>query len=222
MALQSEPVRTWVAAQDEVSVTAAAESHPAQLPADADALMRADRAYQIAAANFYAANFEEARKGFEAVAADSSSPWQRNAVYLVARALARKGSLGAPEQKAESLGQAEAQFQKILWDKSLASLHAASTRLLNLVRLRLRPEERLRELARTFSAKAPNPNLKQDVTDYTVLLDGFLETDETVPARATIPKDRIFRTGSLRFRPRTNRRAIMHSRVGRPRSRCRG
>ena len=58
--------------------------------------MRADRAYQIAAANFYAANFDEALKGFAAIAADANSPWQRNAVYLVARALTR-GSI-APVQ----------------------------------------------------------------------------------------------------------------------------
>jgi hypothetical protein len=186
---QSESVRTWLAAQDEVFSNCGGGSFiPAQLPADADALMRADRAYQIAAANFYSTNFDEARKGFEAIAADKSSPWQRNAIYLVARSLARKASLGAPEQKQESLGAAEAQLQRILADKNLASLHAASQRLLNLVRLRLRPQERLGELARTLSMKAPNPNLKQDVADYTILLDGYLDRDEADDPQATSPK----------------------------------
>jgi hypothetical protein len=87
------------------------------------------------------------------------------------------------------LGQAEAQLRKILADKSLSSWHPAATRLLNLVRLRLHPRERLSELAKTLENKAPNPNLKQDVTDYTVLLDGFLEKDEADPARAAIPKE---------------------------------
>ena len=186
---QSEHVRTWVAAQDEVFSNCGGGSFiPAQLPADADALLRADRAYQIAAANFYAANFDEARKGFEAIAVDANSPWQRNAVYLVARALARKGSLGAPEQREESLGQAEAQLRKILSDPKLNSLHAASIRLFNLVRFRARPGERLRELAQTLTAKTPNPNLKQDLTDYTVLLDGYLERDEADQEQATSPK----------------------------------
>ena len=186
----SAPVRTWLETQDQVFSNCGGGSViPAQLPADADGLMRADRAYQIAAANFYSGNFDEARKGFEAIAADVNSPWQRNARYLVARALARKASLGPPEQREESLDQAEAQFRKILAEKSLASLHAASTRLLNLVRLRRKPEERLRELAQRLTDATANPNLKQDLTDYTVLLDGYLERDEADPAQAAIPKE---------------------------------
>ncbi|MCA1575952.1 MAG: hypothetical protein LC794_01155 [Acidobacteria bacterium] len=186
---ESAPVRTWLEAQDQVFSNCGGGSViPAQLPADADALMRADRAYQMAAAHFYAANFDEVRKGFEAISADANSPWQRNAVYLVARVFARKASLGAPEQKEESLRQAEAQLQKILADKNLASLHVASTRLLNLVRLRLDPAKRLNELAQILTTKTPNGNLKQDLTDYTVLLDRYLETDEGDPAQATSPK----------------------------------
>ncbi|HEU4794025.1 MAG TPA: hypothetical protein VFT02_00250, partial [Pyrinomonadaceae bacterium] len=187
---QSPAVKTWVAAQDEVFSNCGGGSViPAQLPAEADALMRADRAYQVAAANFYAANFAEAKNGFEAIAADAKSPWQHNAAYLVARALARKGSLGPAEQRQESLGQAEAQLRKILADKSLSSSHAPATRLLNLVRLRLHPQDRVRELAETLTNKAPNPNLKQDLTDYTVLLDGFLERDEADQAPAESPKE---------------------------------
>jgi hypothetical protein len=183
-------VKTWVEAQDQVfSNCAGGSSIPAESGADADALARADRAYQIAAANFYATNFDEARKRFAAIAADASSPWQTNAVYLVARTLARKGSLGPPEQKQESLEGAEAQLRKILADKKLNSLHAASLRLLNLVRLRAHPAERLNELAQVLTKKTPNPSLKQDLWDYTVLLDGFLETDEADRKPATIPKD---------------------------------
>jgi hypothetical protein len=187
----SQPVKTWVAAQDDVFRNCGGENViPAELPADTDALMRADRAYQIAAANFYSTNFEEARTRFEAIAADASSPWQRSAIYLVARALARKASLGPPEQRAESLVAAEAQLRKILADGKLSSLHAAATRLLNLVRLRLHPQERLRELAETLTNKTPNPNLKQDLTDYTVLLDGILEKDEEETPQATNPTEK--------------------------------
>jgi hypothetical protein len=175
----SVAVKTWLAAQDQVFSNCGGGSFiPEQLPADADALQRADRAYQIAAANFYSANFDEAKKGFDAVAADTNSPWRQNAIYLVARVLTRKGSLGPEEQKQESLSQAEAQLQKVLADKNLSSLHAAATRLLNLVRLRLHPAERLHELAQLLTSRAGNQNLKQDLWDYTILLDGFLETDE--------------------------------------------
>lgn len=187
---EDSAVKTWLAAQDEVfSNCGGGSAIPAQLPADADALQRADREYQIAAANFYSANFEEAKKRFEAIAADKNSPWQQTANYLVARALTRKASLGPAEQKDESLSQAETQLRKILADNSFHSLHAAATRLLNLVRLRLHPRERLRELAQTLANKTPNSNLKQDLTDYTMLLDTFLERDEAEPAPAEIPKE---------------------------------
>ena len=186
----SAMVRTWLEGQDRVFSNCAGGSFiPVELATDNDALARADRNYQIAAANFYAAHFDEARTGFEAIAADAGSPWRQNAVYLVARTLARKGSLGPAEQKQESLTQAEAQLQKILADKKLSAFHAASGRLLNLVRLRAHPAERLHELAEVLSAKTPNAHLKQDLWDFTVLLDGFLEKNEEESPAATIPKD---------------------------------
>jgi hypothetical protein len=185
----SPAIKTWVAAQDQVFGNCGGGSLiPESLPSDADALQRADRAYQIAAANFYAGHFDEAQKDFEAIATVSSSPWQRNAVYLVARALVRNGSLGPAEQKQASLSAAEAQLRKILADKKLSSLHAASTRLLNLVRLRLHPADRLNELARILTAKTENQNLKQDLWDYTALLDGYLEEDDAGTKPPQIPK----------------------------------
>ena len=186
----SANVKTWLEAQDQVfSNCGGGSSIPADLPSDADALMRADRAYQIAAANFYSTNFDAAREGFESIAADTKSPWQRQAVYLVARTLARKASLGPPEQKQESLTAAEAQLRKILADKNLSALHPASTRLLNLVRLRAHPAERLKELAHALTTKTANASLKQDLWDYTVLLDGYMEKDEEETTTATIPKE---------------------------------
>ena len=175
----SANVKTWLEAQDQVFSNCAGGSFiPAELPSDADALMRADRAYQIAAANFYSTNFDAAQKGFATIANDSASPWRNNATYLVARTLARKASLGPPEQKTESLAAAEAQLRKILADKKLSSLHAASARLLNLVRLRAHPAERLNELAQSLTTKTSNPNLKQELWDYTVLLDTYFDSDE--------------------------------------------
>lgn len=186
----SANVETWLEAQDQVFSNCAGGSFiPAELPADSDALLREDRAYQIAAANFYSTNFDEAKRRFQSIASDTASPWRNSSTYLVARTLVRKASLGPPEQKQESLSAAEAQLRKILADKNLSSLHAASTRLLNLVRLRAHPEERLNELAQTLTTKTNNANLKQDLWDYTVLLDGFLETDDEETTPAAIPKN---------------------------------
>ncbi|HEX6044976.1 MAG TPA: hypothetical protein VFZ22_10845 [Pyrinomonadaceae bacterium] len=178
-------LQSWVAAQDAVfsNCASGATIPDAAAPTD-DAVMRADRAYQIAAANFYATNFDEARKGFEAIAADNASPWRRTAAYLVARTLVRKASLGTPEQKQESLAAAESQLGNILADKNQSSMHAAATRLANLVRLRLHPVERVHELARILLVEKQNDNLKQDLWDYTTLLDSVLDTDTPKPLPA--------------------------------------
>lgn len=182
----SVAMQNWVQAQDQVfSNCSSGESIPDPAPANADALMRADRAYQIAAAHFYAAHFDEARKSFEAIAADNDSPWQQTASYLVARSFVRKASLGAPEQKQESLVAAETQLKKILDDRKFAQMHAAATRLANLVRLRLHPDKRVHELGMKLAVKIENFDLKQDLWDYTMLLDGYLEADPKKPlARA--------------------------------------
>lgn len=188
----SAAIKTWLSAQDQVfSNCGGGSSIPEQIPTEADVLLRADRAYQVAAANFYAGNFDEAQKSFTAIASDSGSPWQQSAVYLIARALIRKASLGPEDTKQQSLSAAENQLRKILADNKLSSLHAAATRLLNLVALRLHTEQRLNELAHILTATTENPNLKQDLWDYTFLLDTYLGDDEEAedakPARE-LPK----------------------------------
>lgn len=188
----SAVIKDWVAAQDEVFANCSeGDRVPAAAAADADPLIKADRAYQIAAARFYAANFDEASKAFEAIARDASSPWQQIAVYLSARTLLRKASLGPAETRTDSLTQSEAMLQKILKDKNFASIHPAASRLLNLARLRLRPEERVSELAQALQKKS-DENLKQDLWDYTILLDDYLpseESDKSTPAPDSILKD---------------------------------
>src|SRR4029453_10529564 len=143
----------------------------------------------IAAAHFYSANFDEARKRFDEIAADDKSPWHFVAAYMVARTLIRKASLGGPEQKQESLSAAEKQLAKVLADKRFAQHHASATRLANLVRLRLHPEQRLHELARILTTKKQNDNLKQDLWDYTTLLDQYVSADETAPSASVVKGD---------------------------------
>ncbi len=178
-------IREWVEAQDQVFANCAEGQHlPAALPSDADVLLRADRQYQIAAANFYAGNFEAAKTLFESIAVDASSPWRTTAPYLVARTLLRKASLGPEETKQEALAESEEHFRKILNDPELVSFHDTAKRLLSLVRMRLHPEERMHELGISLASKAELPTLKQDLWDYTVLLDGF-SGDEKAHHRKT-------------------------------------
>ncbi len=175
----SATLKQWVEAQDQVFANCSeGQAIPSDLPADADSLFRADRQYQKAAANFYAGNFAAAKTIFDSIALDAKSPWHGTAPYLVARTLLRKASLGPDEGRKEALAEAEQQLNKILANQELKTSHFDSKRLLSIVRLRLHPEERLHELALSLASGHGSANLKQDLWDYTVLIDQFKGDDE--------------------------------------------
>jgi hypothetical protein len=185
---ENPALKQWVEAQDLVFANCSKGEHiPAALPPEAEASLRADRDYQIAAANFYASNFDPAGKQFEAIAQDAKSPWQAGAPYMVARTFLRKASLGPEETKKPTLVEAEQQLNKIISTPQLSSSHTAAKRLLNLVGLRLHPEERLHELARTLASKGELTGLKQDLWDYTFLLDQFVGESDAHHSQAASP-----------------------------------
>jgi hypothetical protein len=181
-------LKDWVAAQDQVFANCSEGQHiPAMLPADADALLRADRQYQTAAANFYSGNFAAAQTLFASIAADAKSPWRDKAPYLVARTILRKASLGPDETKKDALAEAEQKLNEVLANNELKPSHAAAKRLLSNVRLRLHPEDRLHELAVALTSKGGTANLKQDLWDYTVLLDQAEGTGDAHHQKRTMP-----------------------------------
>lgn len=164
------------------AVCAEGKNIPEAASPAASPVIKANRAYQIAAANFYAGNFDAAQKMFSAIAADSSSPWRQTAPYLVARTLIRKATLTAPEGKSDTaaLAEAQAQLRKILADKNQSAMHQSAKGLLSFVRFRLAPAERLGELAADVLKKNTGANFKQDLIDYTLLLDRFVgDTEDT-------------------------------------------
>jgi hypothetical protein len=182
----SAAVREWLKAQDVVfSNCGGGKQIPEIALADQEAVIRADRVYQIAAANFYATQFDDAARQFDLIARDASSPWRDVAAYLAARAFLRKGSLAEKEEQGRpALAEAETRLEAIVKDKSLARSHHAANRLLNLARLRLRPEEKLHELAQVVLKRGDNAGFKQAVWDYTVLLDKFVGGDDGVNTAA--------------------------------------
>ena len=184
----SAAVRDWLAAQDTVfSNCRGGRQIPEAARPDQDPLIRADRAYQIAAANFYSTTLDEAKQQFDAIARDGSSPWHDKAAYLAARAMLRKGSFAEKEEEGRpALSEAETRLNAILKDSSLKASHHAAARLLNLVRLRLHPEEKLHAIANVLVKKDGSPDFKQDVWDYTLLLDKFLgDGDEETDKKPT-------------------------------------
>ena len=186
---ESSELSDWVRAQDAV-FSNCSEGHtiPDAATAPGDPLLRADRSYQIAAANFYAASLGDAENQFGSIARDNSSPWRPTAEYMIARTFLRQASLGKDEDRQAALSKAETKLKQILSDKNLSSQHHASARLLNLVRLRLHPEEKLHELAGAIMQKTSRESFKQDVWDYTVLLDKIVGEDPEQPTtRPDIP-----------------------------------
>jgi tetratricopeptide (TPR) repeat protein len=178
----SPEVKEWTLAQDTVFVNCGSgESIPDANTAVSESLIKADRVYQIAAANFYATKFDEAVKQFDRIAEDSSSPWREEARYVAARSLVRKASLGDEKDRKALLTEAEARLTKLLSDESASAMRDSVRRMLSLVGLRLRPAERLRELSQVLSSNSSSQTLKQDLWDYTVLVDKYLGESDEIP-----------------------------------------
>ena len=175
----SNKVRDWLAAQDIVFGNCHEGNRTPDPTQDSDPLVRADRAYQIAAANFYATNYDLAKQQFDAIAKDKNSPYHVVAPYLAARAMLRKGSFAEKEEDGKpSLAEAEQRLGAVLKDPSLKFAHHGAARLLNLVRVRLHPEEKTHELAGLIAKKDAAEDFKQTVWDYTYLLDKLIGEDD--------------------------------------------
>ncbi len=170
----SREVKLWLDAQDQVfSNCGAGETIPESLPPDVDPLIRADRDYQIAAAYFYAGEFDEAARRFEAIARDTSSPWSVWGTYLAARCDIRKGNLARSynEFDGDLLRSAQSRLQEVLRDPRLQPVHEAAKGLLDYLRLRLDPADRMRELSLILTTPNTGERIRQAWIDYDYLLD---------------------------------------------------
>jgi hypothetical protein len=170
----SPQLREWVRAQDAVFANCEQEplSLPAPAPATADALTKADRAYQTAAAYFYAMQYEEAARRFRAIADDATSPWRPYGRYLSARAHIRMQTMSeftAAKPPATALADAEKELLATIDDPIAAPVHDSARGLLTFVRIRLRPNDELRRISTSIAtdrAVACCP-----IRDFTYLLD---------------------------------------------------
>jgi hypothetical protein len=186
--LTDKYVNQWVQAQDQVFANCSeTNTVPDEANADAPAWVKNDRDYQIAAAYFYATNYDAAEKLFSAIAQNKSSPWRDTAVYLLSRVSLRKASavssddsLDAQNQQARALvyyQQAEKQLNSILADPGLVQFHDSARQLLNLTTFRTNPEKLHNTLAKKLLATAENEHFYQDLTDYRWILDKVATPD---------------------------------------------
>ncbi len=178
---KSPDLADWIQGQDAVfgNCTSGVLVLPAAASQASSALLQADRAYQIAAAQFYAGNFEDARKAFVAVGRDSASPWHGLGGYLAARCLVREAFLSAGPGKFDEaasydpalMRQAADLLRSLLNEPTPGLSKEAIQRELNLVLLRIEPEVRLRELAAALAGPKIDPDYDQHLKDLTWFLD---------------------------------------------------
>lgn len=200
--LQSATVHEWVSAQDQVFSNCGGDAHiiPASLNSG-DAQVRADRAYQIAAAHFYCRDFDQAVAEFDAIAGDHSSPWSTISSYLAARALIRKANLvnqQNPPFDPVAMSQAQKRLEAIVADPKPAAIHDASVRLLNYVRFRTEPDKRVAELDRMILQPDPGKKFKQELWDYAVLLSHGKQSEDPSEWVQTFREAAMFPSGDLR------------------------
>lgn len=195
----SDELADWIKGQDAVFSNCGANGHaisypasrpvinrssPAVAPSNAPTLLRQDRAYQIAAAQFYSAQLAPACVSFQSIAKDTNSPWHGIARYLVARTLIREAFLTAkngPDDVMASfdpdlMKQAQHELESMRGEQ-LPGISSNSVQgLLNLVRLRTEPQARLREMSAALAGPKADPNYKQDLEDLTWYLNGKLDS----------------------------------------------
>lgn len=166
-------VKEWLRGQDAVFTNCSSgKKMPDQPQPGAPEWLQKDRDYQMGAARFYSLDYEDARGRFADIALDFQSPWQETADYLVARTLIRQASLSRSEKSAERLYH-QAYDHLRGFTSTSGRFSDSAERLMGLVKYRVFPEERVIELAQKLSFQGGNPNFRQDLIDYTWLMDKF-------------------------------------------------
>ena len=170
----SAETRSWLEAQDAVfsNCGGTTPNVPIRSPAGAPAALRADRAYQIAAARFYAGRLEDAQKSFEEISSDAGSRWRHLGAYLAARSLVRRATLATedPREFRALLDEARKRFRALSGDSPDPGLRRASLDLVRFADLRIDPAARVPEAAARVLAPLPGDDFPATVVHYRDLL----------------------------------------------------
>jgi hypothetical protein len=159
-------VRDWVIGRDAVLLNCLTDSPlPDELP-NAPAWLKADRAYQIAAAYFYRLDYAAAERLFAEIGRDASSPWQKTARYLVARCAVH----AAIEDKTPKLiADAQQAIDAVATDPELGEYRVEAPKLASLLAFATRPQGRARELERALLAPDLPNALAIELRDFLLL-----------------------------------------------------
>ena len=191
---QSPWVADWIHGQDAVFANCNLQktSSPPAPASDAPALLRADRAYQSAAALFYARKFDEARDAFQAIAHDTASPWHVWGEYLAARATVRKAfafdkarndnfNMDLATFDMPTMQQAQQMLEALLPHPPDGLSRNVVQGELDFVRMRTEPDKRAAEICAALAGPKSDPHLKQDLTDLDFILSMHMKLSSTPP-----------------------------------------
>jgi hypothetical protein len=167
--LNSPQLAEWVRGQDAVFRNCnGGDETPPPLPAAADPILAADRRYQIAAAEFYSEQYEDAEKDFASIASDVNSPWRELGRFMVARTLIRAATIGDDKSK---LPEAEQTLDTVIADPQQAKWSGSAKRLRDLVGARLHPERQMLELSERLVRPSAGSEFAHALDDFTGLWD---------------------------------------------------
>jgi hypothetical protein len=159
-------VREWVIGQDAVLLNCETDSPlPGELP-NAPTWLKADRAYQIAAAYFYRLDYARAGQLFAEIGRDASSPWQKAARYLVARCAVHAA---VADKTPKLIADAQQAIDAVATDPDLGEYRADAPKLASLLAFATRPQERAQELERALLAPDLPPALAVELRDFLLL-----------------------------------------------------
>lgn len=174
---QSEATQEWAGAQNAVFLNCGGAQGqsgiPVPAPAQLPAKIRADREYQIAAAYFYAGDWDDAENRFLAIAKDPNSPWQKIAAIVAVRCRIRQATLENedPAQIRAQLKPVEARLEQLDDDSNMREMKPAIHRLKGFVEFRTDPDRYVKELAKILANGELPGSLMQDLEDYARVLD---------------------------------------------------
>jgi hypothetical protein len=183
----------WIRAQDAVFANCAGKTAtiPGSAASDSPALLKADRAYQIASATFYAKQFDDAARQFAAIAADSNSPWSAWGPYLAARATVRKafatGNATDPysgdlaSYDTNTMQRAQQMLESLLKQPNPKPSRAIIQDELNFIRIRTDPTQRVAEICSALAGPGPDPRFHVDLADLNWIMVKHVKIGDTPP-----------------------------------------